>query len=85
MEKRKFLDDKFWRKLASKYGVRMPNKSNEGSKYVWRFCARLGVPKRGVYAALGSSLNEFMDLNPEWPAYAIAGLILEDKYYSEKS
>lgn len=76
--KQDFADEKYWRRLASKHGVRLPARSLPctSTRYVRRFQKRLGLDKELVQEALGS-LTSFCRSNRTWPAFAVCGLLLE--------
>ena len=74
----KFSDEANWWRLASKFGMRMPPAyipAIDGLRY-----ARKAIKKTGIdfVAINGTSLKGWCAMNPEWPAYALVGLILED-------
>lgn len=74
----KFLDEPHWARLASKFGIRMPPAyipAIDGLRY-----ARKAIKKTGIdFVALnGFGLKAWCLNNPQWPAYALVGLILED-------
>lgn len=72
----RFSDTPHWRRLASHYGVRMPSDYLPCSelKYVRRACRKLDLDYREVF---DESVALFPKLNPDWPAYAHVGLVLE--------
>lgn len=77
--KNDFKDKPYWRKLASKHGVRMPPDYIPGSeaRYLRRAMKRSGVSPDTVREAFGGDVKFLARTNPTWPAYALIGLILE--------
>ncbi len=75
----KFADKPLWRRLASKYGVRMPPDYIPGSevRYVRKAMRKAGVLPEHVREAFGGDVKFLARTNPTWPAYALIGLILE--------
>lgn len=74
-----FLDINHWRMLASRYGVNLPksNLSTAKEKHARRFLSRVGIHPEEYNSKVGEKVAEFFRLNPNWPVYAWAGLVLE--------
>lgn len=74
-----FADSNHWRKLASKYGVRMPNEFAPSDEYkpIRRAMRKLGIEPQQVKDAFGGDVKHIHRMNPTWPAYAVIGLLLE--------
>lgn len=72
----KFLDERHWKRLASHFGIRMPASYLPCSelKHARRAIRRLGFDYVEWFE---ERLTVFPKLNPDWPAYAHIGLILE--------
>lgn len=69
-----------WRSLASKAGVRLPASYivNSEIKYVRRVAAKLDIDLKEYLEACGASnLKQLAKMNPNFPAYAEVGLLLE--------
>lgn len=83
--KNDFEDENHWRNLASRYGIRMPQsyQPNTETKYLKRVAKKLGIDLKEYLDACGAaSLKELVGFNPDWPAYAEVGLLLE--YWDEE-
>lgn len=82
--KQNYLDKGHWAALASEYGVRMP--SNDEAVDV--SCIRKYLKKCGIEVEVWNqhytSMKYFVQNNPTWTKYAVAGLILEMKEDLEK-
>lgn len=79
-----FADRPFWRRLASKYGIRLPSWYVRNTRSIRRALRLLkldGTWTRDQTGAL--SLKDLMDANPSWPSYAFIGLILETVYEND--
>jgi hypothetical protein len=75
-----FSDEKFWRQTASDLGFRLPMSYVPASetKHLKRAMKKLGVdPKEWLEAEGFSRLTTFGNENPDWPAWAHVGLLLE--------
>lgn len=84
--KQDFADENHWRDLASKYGVRLP------ASYLP--CSETKHVKRAL-RTIGASQAEFLEYhdeknlkvfaldNPDWPAWAAVGVMLE--WWDEKN
>lgn len=69
-----------WRRLARRFGVRLPAAyipGVDGLKYVRRAIKKTGVDFVGACAC---GIKEMARINPTWPAYALVGLVLEQAY-----
>lgn len=69
-----------WRSLASKAGVRLPASYivNSEIKYVRRVAAKLDIDLKEYLEACGASnLKQLAKMNPNFPAIAEVGLLLE--------
>lgn len=85
--KQDFLDESHWRDLASQVGFRLAAKHIPCSetKYIKRLLKHLGKEPEWWKESNGfSKFNQFAVNNPDWPAYAAQGLILED-YFDERN
>ena len=71
-----FKDEPHWRRLASHYGIRMPAEFLPCSelKYVRRAVRKLDLDYREIF---DEGVALFPRLNPDWPAFAHIGLVLE--------
>lgn len=76
--KNDFMDKPHWRRLCSKYGVRMPADYVPGTelRLVRKAMRKAGVSPEKVREAFGD-LKALQRDNPDWPAYALIGLVLE--------
>lgn len=77
-----FADANHWRELASAHGLRLPPRYIPGSstKHLKRALKKLGVEVATYCRACGvSSLGALATMNPDWPAWAQVGMILEFK------
>lgn len=74
-----FSDSAYWHKLASKFKVRMPGPHVPGSEFkVIRKAARkLEIEPSAIRDAFGGDVKHIHTMNPQWPAFAIIGLLLE--------
>lgn len=74
-----FADKNHWRKLASKFGVRMPADYVPGTevKLARRAMKRCSVTPDDVKQSLGMDIKAFAEQNSTWPAFAIVGIVLE--------
>lgn len=74
-----FADKNHWRKLASKFGVRMPADYVPGSevKLARRAMKRCSVTPEHLKQYLGMDIKAFAELNSTWPSFAIVGVVLE--------
>lgn len=74
-----FADSNYWRKLASKYGVRMPAEyvPSDEFKPIRKAMRKLGIEPQQVRDAFGGDVKFIHSMNPTWPAYAVIGLLLE--------
>ena len=80
--RRHFADAHHWSKLRSKYGITSPNRlapadCEHGLKMLRRTIRRTGGFD-WFTESFGMDIKKFFRMNPEWPAYAIQGLILEE-------
>lgn len=84
--KNDFKDENHWRELASKYGIRLPASYLPCSetKHVKRALKALGA-EQSEYLEYNDekSLRVFAENNPDWPAYAAVGVMLE--WWDEKN
>jgi len=77
--KTEYLDSNNWATLASKYKIRMPHMNEKASvKVIRKYLKKAGVSVDNWNDSY-TSMNYFVDNNPRWTAYAVAGLILEMK------
>tara|TARA_R110000744_G_C19371770_1_gene563134 strand:- start:13722 stop:14063 length:342 start_codon:yes stop_codon:yes gene_type:complete len=75
-----YPDDSHWQELARKYNVRLPNKTSPASevKYCKRMFKKLNFDYKDWLESTGmKNLKVFSELNPDWTARAMCGLILE--------
>lgn len=75
-----FADDAHWRELASKHGIRLPAWYVPGTdlKHIRRALRKLGMGSQGMRECTGfARAEDFAAANPNWPAYALIGLLLE--------
>lgn len=77
--KNNFMDKPHWRRLASKFGVRMPADYVPGTeaRLIRRAMKRSGVTPEMVRDAFGTDVKGMAKDNPTWPCYALIGMILE--------
>ncbi len=76
-----FADANHWRRLASKYGLRLPSWYVRNTRSIRRALRLLGFDGSWVRDNTGAvSLKEWMELNWSWPSYAFIGLILESAH-----
>lgn len=77
--RKSFADSNHWRKLASKYGVRMPAEyvPSDEFKPIRKAMRKLGIDPQQVRDAFGGDVKFIHAMNPTWPAYAVIGLLLE--------
>lgn len=83
--KQDFLDESYWRALASKHGVRLPASyiSNNEVKYLKRICTKLGIDiKEYLDYCACKSVKQLASMNPEYPAWVESSMLLE--WYDEK-
>lgn len=74
-----YLDKAHWATLATKYKIRMPNEAEPTTVSIIRkYLKRANVPV-DEWNAQYSTAKEFVENNPRWSGYAVAGLILEMK------
>lgn len=79
-----FLDANHWKELAQKYYIRLPVWKTEPTPEKMRFWLRkFRVSEKDYLDATGyKRLENFMELNPDWPLRAWLGLLLE--YVNER-
>lgn len=78
-------DERYWRELASDFGVRLPAYYIPGSetKHIKRLLTKLGADVKEFLEDQGySTLKKMVTDDPKWPAFAQCGLVLE--WWSEK-
>lgn len=76
-----FTDIHSWRRLAAKYGVRMPSWYVRNTRTIRRALRTVGLDGSWVTEVTGHvSLKDLMDANPSWPSYAFIGLVLESAH-----
>jgi hypothetical protein len=76
-----YLDATNWVALASKYKVRMPHQNEKASvKGIRKYLKKAGVGVEEWNDAY-TGMKYFVDNNPRWTAYGVAGLVLEMKEY----
>lgn len=79
-----FQDIQLWKDLASKRGVRLPIYYAAGAeiKFIKRMAKKLEVDIEQFLDSTGfTTLKQMALANPNWPSYALCGLLLE---YSEE-
>lgn len=82
--KQNWLDEPHWRRLASKFNVRLPLAYNSNSevKYLKRIMKAVGCDYKDYLEACGyTNLKQFHKDNPLTPAFAECGQFLE--YWDE--
>ena len=75
-----YLDEMYWANLATANGIRMPSKiSPANPKVINKYIRKTGV---GIdkFKEHYTSVKYFLENNPTWTEYAVAGLILELAY-----
>ena len=77
--KQDFADIGYWRTLASKHGVTMPIYYQPADgKQVRRCIKKLGKDSEWLKVEMGlNKADDFIKINPTWPAFAFMGLCLE--------
>lgn len=74
-----FRDANHWRELAAKHGIRLPawfERPTPG--LIRRYLKRLGIETSAYLEYMGyRTLADFATMNPAWPMWALAGVILE--------
>lgn len=83
--KQDFLDLNYWKEIASEAGIRLPMSYIPASetKYAKKALKKLGIDQKEWLEAEGfANMKQFAQNNPDWPAYAVVGLVLE--YWKEK-
>lgn len=83
--KQDWADEPHFRKLASKYGVRLPvaYASNSEVKYLKRIMKTLGIDHKEYLTYCGfSNFTQFHKENPTTPCWVEAGYLLE--FWDEK-
>ncbi|MDF3867842.1 hypothetical protein P3W53_25480 [Pseudomonas denitrificans (nom. rej.)] len=78
--RKNFADQQHWNRLARTHGIRMPAWFIPGAATltVVRCLRKAGITPQAAEEALGCSLKEYAKENPDWPAFALVGTILED-------
>lgn len=78
--RKNFTDQQHWNTLARRFDIRMPAWFVPGSSTltVVRCLRKAGISPQAAEEALGCSLKEYAKENPDWPAFALIGTILED-------
>jgi len=78
--RKNFADQQHWNRLARCFGIRMPAWFIPGSSTltVVRCLRKAGIRPDVAEEFLGCSLKQYAAENPDWPAYAVIGTILED-------
>jgi hypothetical protein len=80
MELRKdFLDNETWVELSKRFYTRLPVWKNEPTEEKMRkWLRKFRVTEKEYLQATGyKSLNDFMELNPDWPLRAWVGVLME--------
>ena len=80
-----FEDENHWRNLASRYNIRLPVSyaPNTETKYIKRVAKKLGIDYKEYLEDCGAkTLKEIAEFNPNYPAFAEIGLLLE--WYNDK-
>lgn len=73
-------DKKEWKILSKKYGIRnapyyIPATE---TKYIKRALRQLNIEISTFLDSVGcKSLKEYAEMNPDWPSYALVGVLLE--------
>ncbi|MNQ73415.1 hypothetical protein D3C85_881440 [compost metagenome] len=83
--KQSWMDEPHWRRLASKYNVRLPLAYNSNSevKHLKRIMKAVGCDYKDYLEACGfTNLKQFHKENPLTPAFAECGMFLE--FWDEK-
>lgn len=77
--KQDFKDEKGWREYASRLGIAMPPRHHKPTTgRIAKFRKRAEVSVQEIKDSTGvSTVQELIDCNPDWPMWAIAGLVLE--------
>jgi len=74
-----FLDESYWRKMASKRGIRLPAwHLPPKPRFMKRYLKRVGltIPEYKRWSG-EKTLEQFSQRNPTWPLWAWVGLLLE--------
>jgi hypothetical protein len=74
-----YMDSKHWQELGSKYNIRMPTHNEPASIKIIKKYLRKAKVETTVWNETLCSMTEWLEYNPTWTAYAVAGLILEMK------
>lgn len=78
-----YMDETHWASLGSKYNIRMPRQDEKASvKTIRKYLKKAGIDYK-EWNACYTSADYFVENNPTWTAYAVAGLVLEMKDYKE--
>lgn len=77
--KQDFADKAYWRKLASKFQVRFPSDFVPGTEFkaARKAMRKCGVTPDQIRDSFGGDVRHIHTCNPNWPLFAIIGLILE--------
>ena len=79
-----YADDTHWTDLAKKYNVRLCNRTSPASeiKYMRRLMKALNIDAKEYSESCGvRNLKELAELNSDWTARAMCGVLLE--YFDE--
>lgn len=77
--KTEYLDSNHWATLASKYKIRMPHQNEKASVKVIRKYLKKAAVDVETFNEHYTGMKYFVENNPRWTAYAVAGLVLEIK------
>lgn len=77
--KTSYLDSYYWSTLASKYNIRMPSGEEAASPQCIRKYLTKANVSFDVFNEHFTSIGYFLENNPLYSKYAVAGLILELK------
>jgi len=83
-----YTDEVFWRELSSLYSARLPQWyfPNTETKYIRRMCKTLGVDLNEYLEYTGfTTLNQYVQANPEWTAFGLTSLVLEWYHYNKSA
>lgn len=73
-----FADANHWRELASSAGVKLPaywRKPTTGR--TMKYARKLSIDAEAIRDVFACSVKGLIEVNPQWPLWAIVGLLLE--------
>lgn len=78
--KTEYMDENHWRELASQYKIRMPHINDKATSSVIRKYLKKANVSVDMFNEHYTGMKYFLENNPKWSAFAVAGIIMEMKH-----